>query len=340
MERAYLQGDASYSGLFLLGVRTTGIFCRPNCPARKPLPKNVEFFPDAPAALAAGYRPCKRCRPLEPEGRPPWASALLAVVEADPGLRITEKGLLARGIDPGTARRYFLKHFGLTFQAYSRGNRMVRALGQIQQGQTIDFAALGNGFDSESGFREAFSRVFGVTPGRASTTDCVSLAWLPSPLGPLLAGATSERIHLLEFTGSQPLDEQLKGLGGRHDLPVVPGSNPLLERLAEELQAYFQGTLRAFSVPLLIQGTPFQSRVWEELIRIPYGQTISYEELATRVGNPTASRAVGGANGRNRIVILIPCHRVVNKGGALGGYGGGLRRKQYLLDLERSVLEG
>ncbi|MGE3821620.1 MAG: bifunctional transcriptional activator/DNA repair enzyme AdaA [Isosphaeraceae bacterium] len=337
MERAYLRGDATYDGLFLLGVRTTGVFCRPNCPARKPLPRNVEYFPNARAALAAGYRPCKRCRPAGQDDRPHWVRDLLAEVDASPDSRITGKDLQARGIDPATVRRYFLRHFGLTFQAYSRGRRLALAFDQIREGRSLDVAALGSGFDSHSGFRDAFARVFGVPPGRAGETDRVTLAWLPSPLGPLLAGATSIGVCLLEFTAIRPLEDQLRAVGKRHGLPVVPGTNPILDLLRAELSAYFAGTLRAFSVPLHLDGTPFQSRVWNELIRIPYAETISYEELARRVGNPAASRAVGRANGLNRIAIVIPCHRVVNKGGALGGYGGGLRRKSFLLDLERSA---
>lgn len=336
MERAYLARDATYNGLFFLGVRTTGIFCRSLCPARKPLPKNVEYFPTARAALVAGYRPCKRCRPLELDGQPPWASDLLADVERGPSSRITDSDLRARGIDPTTVRRYFLRHYGMTFQAYTRARHLAGAFNQIREGGALDAAVFESGYDSHSGFRDAFIRTFGATPGRYRTRACVCLSWLRSPLGPLVAGATPDGICLLEFTDRRMLESQFARVRKLFEAPVIPGSNEPLEILQDELMKYFAGSLRRFSVPLTYPGTPFQRRVWEQLLTIPYGETRSYEELAVTVDNPKAVRAVGRANGLNRISILIPCHRVVNKDGKLGGYGGGLWRKRYLLDLERS----
>ncbi|MDN5850389.1 MAG: methylated-DNA--[protein]-cysteine S-methyltransferase [Nitrococcus sp.] len=339
MERAYVKRDASYNGLFFLGVRTTGIFCRPTCPARKPLPKNVEYFPTARAALVAGYRPCKRCHPLETDEQPQWISDLLADVERDPSSRISEADLRAKGIDPATARRYFLRQYGMTFHAYARARRLAGALSRIREGETLDNAVFDSGYESHSGFRDAFARTFGRTPGNSDDQDCVFLSWLRSPLGPLVAGATSEGICLLEFTDRRMLETQFATVRRLFKMPILPGSNKHLEKLRVELENYFAGSLERFSVPLTYPGTGFQRQVWEQLLAIPYGKTRSYSELATALGQPKAVRAVGRANGLNRIAILIPCHRVVNKNGDLGGYGGGLRRKQYLLDLERSVSE-
>lgn len=336
MERAYLERDTSYNGLFFLGVRTTGIFCRPTCQARKPLPKNVEYFPTARAALVAGYRPCKRCRPLESDDQPQWVSTLLSDVERDPSSRITDGDLRGRGIDPATVRRYFLRRYGMTFQAFARARRLAGALSQIREGGRLDEAVFGSGYESHSGFRDAFARTFGDTPGRYRNGECVFLSWLRSPLGPLVAGATAEGVCLLEFTDRRMLEAQLAAVGKLFGAPILPGFNEHLERLQVELARYFAGSSRTFSVPLTYPGTPFQRRVWEQLLAIPYGETRSYQQLAGAVGEPKAVRAVGRANGLNRIAILIPCHRVVNKNGELGGYGGGLRRKQYLLDLERS----
>jgi AraC family transcriptional regulator of adaptative response/methylated-DNA-[protein]-cysteine methyltransferase len=336
MERAYLQRDASYNGLFFLGVRTTGIFCRPTCPARKPLPKNVEYFPTARAALVAGYRPCKRCRPVQADDQPRWASALLAEIERDPSARITEADLRARGVDPATVRRYFVRQYGMTFQAFARARRLAGALNRIREGSPLDAAVFESGYASHSGFREAFARTFGETPGSYRNGACVLLSWIGTPLGPLVAGATSEGICLLEFSDRRMLEAQFTTLRKLFAAPLVPGSNPHLELLQTELADYFAGTQRSFSVPLVYPGTAFQRRAWEQLLAIPYGETRSYQQLAAAVGDAKAVRAVGRANGLNRIAIVIPCHRVVNKDGRLGGYGGGLRRKQYLLDLERS----
>ena len=337
MERAYRENDASYNGLFFLGVRTTGIFCRPTCPARKPLPKNVEYYRTVQAAVFAGYRPCKRCRPLDADGQPDWARQLIADVEVNTAPRMTEADLRKRGIDPATARRYFLKRFGMTFQAYTRSRRLSGAFGQIRNGSSVDRAVVDSGFESPSGFREAFARTFGESPGVARSSDCVRLAWMPSPLGPLIAGATSEGLCLLEFTDRRMLEAQFATVQSRLNRPMVPGTNDHLEQFREELTRYFAGKLRTFTVPLVYPGTEFQRRVWQQLLTIPYGETRSYVEIATMVGDRQAVRAVGRANGMNRIGIVIPCHRVINANGELGGYGGGLRRKEWLLEHERTT---
>lgn len=337
MEQAYLNRDATYDGLFLVGVRTTGIFCRPTCPARSPLPKNVEYFPSVAAALFAGYRPCKRCRPMAAVNQPEWATSLLAEIEANPSVRITESDLRNRGMDPATARRHFLRHYGMTFQAYARARRLSSAFTGIRNGESLDGAAFNSGYESLSGFREAFGQTFECPPGKSHDRDVVFLTWLTSPLGPLIAGATQEGVCLLEFTDRRMLEAQFQTIRKAFQVPVVPGTNPHLELLQRELDGYFEGHVQKFSVSLVYPGSDFQRRVWNELLKIPYGQTRSYQELALALGDRGAVRAVGRANGLNRIAILIPCHRIINKNGGLGGYGGGLRRKQYLLNLERSM---
>ncbi len=337
MQRAYVQKDASYDGIFFLGVRTTGIFCRPSCPARKPLPQNVSYFSSVREALFAGYRACKRCRPLDASGRPPeWVSRALVLVDQREQ-RVRDSELRGSGIDPFRVRRYFQKHYGMTFQAYCRARRMGDALDQLRRGASLDDVTLGNGYESHSGFRDAFIRTFGRPPGTSRNADCIVVSWLESPLGPLLAAANNEGVCLLEFSDRRMLEKQFGTLKRLFSCAIVPGENPHLKKLAQQLQKYFAGDLKEFSVPLIYPGTEFQGRVWNELQRIPYGQTCSYEELARRIGSVDAQRAVGHANGLNRIAIVIPCHRVVNKDGKLGGYGGGLWRKQYLLDLEMGI---
>jgi AraC family transcriptional regulator of adaptative response/methylated-DNA-[protein]-cysteine methyltransferase len=339
MERATSEGDASYDGIFFVAVRTTGVFCRPSCPARKPLPRNREYFASARAALFAGFRPCKRCRPLATDGRPPeWVARLLAEVERNPKTRWRDQDLRARAIDPARARRWFRRHYGMTFQAYCRGRRLGDAFQQIRQGGELDGVALGHGYESHSGFREAFMRTFGRPPGHSGEASCVVTGWVESPLGPLLVGAKEEGICLLEFTDRRALETELAVIGRHFGCALVPGEHPHLDRLKVELAEYFAGARREFTVPLVYPGSPFQRAVWEQLLRIPYGATRSYEALAVALSRPGAQRAVGRANGQNRVAILIPCHRVVNKDGRLGGYGGGLWRKHYLLDLEARAL--
>lgn len=215
----------------LNAVTTTRIFCKPDCPAR-PRGDHVVHYDDAEAALADGYRPCLRCRPLPP--------------------------------------------------------RMVVA------------------------------------------------ATLDSPLGPMLGAATDDGVCLLEFFDRRMLPTQLKIVERRLGR-VVPGRHAHLERLRRQLDEYFAGARRAFSVAIVAPGSPFEHTVWNELRRIPPGETRSYDGLATTLGRKGAGRAVGRANGRNRIAILIPCHRVIGADGSLTGYGGGLWRKQRLLELERAV---
>ena len=335
LERTYLERNASYNGVFFLGVRTTGIFCRPTCPARKPNPQNVEYFATAREAVAAGYRPCKRCRPMQASEEPAWCRQLMDDIERQPLVRIRESDLALCGVDPATVRRYFQRHFGMTFHAYARARRLGGTLHQIREGLPLDSAVFTSGFNSHSGFRDAFVRTFGRTPGKTRDGDCIHLAWLQSPLGPLVAGATSLGVCLLEFSDRPMLQTQLATLRKLFNSPAVPGMNDHLRQLDSQLGDYFAGKLRTFSVPLVYPGTSFQTRVWDELLRIPYGQTRSYEELAIAVGLPSGQRPVGRANGQNRVAIVIPCHRVVRKNGQLGGYGGGLRRKQFLLELEK-----
>lgn len=338
MTRAYLASDASYDGVFYLGVKTTGIFCRPSCRAKKPLPRNVEFFATPRQASFAGYRPCKRCRPLEAPGKPPaWAAQLIAAIERDPGTPIREHQLRARGLDPARVRRFFQNHYGMSFAAYCRGRRMSTAFHDIRQGHRVEDIALGSGFASASGFRAAYGKTFGDAPGKA-TAEPIRLAWLDSPLGPLVAAANDQGLLLLEFTERRMLDKQFDALRRYFGCAIVPGEHPHLTQIRRELDEYFAGRRRDFDVPLVYPGSEFQRSVWRALLTIPYGQTWSYEALAQHVGRAGACRAVGTTNGLNRLAIVVPCHRVVNKSGKLGGYGGGLWRKQRLLELEGVTL--
>jgi O-6-methylguanine DNA methyltransferase len=229
MERAFYAADPAWDGRFVAAVRTTGIFCRPSCRVRKPLPRNVEYLPDAATARDAGYRACLRCQP--------------------------------------------------------------------------------------------------------ESATAVKLRTIDTPIGPMLAGATADAVVLCDFAERPMIAAQLASVRRRIG-PTTEGNSPLLDRLADELTEYFAGTRREFDVPIDMPGSEFQERVWAELRRIPYGTTISYRELAQRVDAGGAYRAVGRANGSNRVPIIVPCHRVIAAGGGLGGYGGGLPAKRVLLDLE------
>ncbi|HYO47649.1 MAG TPA: methylated-DNA--[protein]-cysteine S-methyltransferase [Gemmatimonadota bacterium] len=338
---AFERRDPSYDGIFVTAVATTGIFCRPTCPARKPARENVEFFAVAREALTAGYRPCKRCRPMENGEAPEWIAGLLDAVEADPSRRWKDEDLRKLGLEPERVRRWFQRHHGMTFHAYHRARRLGRAIGRLKDGAGPASAAFENGYESLSGFHEAFRRQTGTTPGRAGEEEPIFLRRLTTPLGPMIAGADEDALFLLEFADRRMLETQIERVRARTGRVAVPGVNDVIRRIGEELDAYFAGELRDFTVPLETPGSEFQRAVWEELRRIPYGETRSYGEQARRLGQPReAVRAVARANGDNRIAIVIPCHRVIGADGRLTGYGGGLWRKRRLLDLERAVAHG
>ncbi len=337
MYGALLRRDPAYEGVFYLGVRTTGIFCRPTCPAKKPRQENVEFFASTRDALTAGYRPCRRCAPMRPEGAAPeWLAGLLRRIEDDPARRFKDADLAASGLDPARVRRWFKRHHGMTFHAYQRARRLGLALGQIRNGDDIMGAAYDHGYESLSGFNDAFAHLFGETPGRSANEDLghVVMTRVLTPLGPLVAGASEAGLCMLEFADRSTLESQVKRLRKYMNCVVTPGSNRHIEQVEHELAEYFAGRRTKFDIDLVVPGTEFQRRVWSALQQIPYGETRSYEDIARAVGNRRAVRAVGGANGANRIPIVIPCHRVVRADGTRGGYGGELWRKRYLLRLE------
>jgi len=338
MYRAVESRDASYTGIFFVAVKTTGVFCRPGCTARTPRRENVEFFPSASDALHAGYRPCKVCRPgsdgIEPAS---WVRDLIDRIEEAPGQRLRDCDLRARSLDPARVRRYFQKHYGMTFQAYQRARRLSEALREMRE-RSAPLAQLGyrNGYESDSGFRDAFTKMYGDPPGRARrTVEHLCAHWLhDTPLGPMIAVAGDRGVCLLEFLDRRALEREMQMIRAKRHAAITPGMNAHLETLVSELEAYFGGRLRSFTVPIDARGTPWQEAVWERLRAIPCGETVSYSHIARELGREGAQRAVGRANGDNPVAILTPCHRVVREDGSLCGYGGGLWRKKWLLDHE------
>ena len=337
MIKALLERDSRFEGIFVTAIKTTGIFCRPGCRARMPKLENVEFFATAKEALSFGYRPCKLCKPMEQYGEvPDWLKQLMQEIQQNPGIKLRDFELRERGIDPARIRRWFKKHHGMTFQAYLRALRINRAFGTIRHGEKVTVSAYDSGYESLSGFNKSFTEATGFSPGKSKTRQVIHITRILSPLGPFLAGATEEGICLLEFTDRRMLETQIKRLKKRLNSELLPGKSKFFEPLSQQLQEYFEGKRKDFSIPLITPGTNFQKAVWQELQTIPYGKTRSYEEQAQAINNPKAIRAVARANGDNRIAILIPCHRVIGKDGSMTGYGGKIWRKEYLLELERN----
>lgn len=330
--------DPAWDGLFVFGVRTTGVACRPVCPSRRARPEHLEFFATLDAAQAAGFRPCRRCRPDAATRPPAWWDQLLARVDASPTARLTDADLSRLGLDPVQVRRQAQRQFGMTFHAWLRARRVAASQHQLRQGTALDEVIMNSAWQSHSGFREAFTRTVGAPPGKAREGEPIAAMTWSSPLGPIVAAAVEGGVVLLEFGEVERLERQVPTLRRWFGGPVVAERHPHLDRLFAELAEYFEGTRRAFSVPVVIRGTPFEREVWSALQQIPYGTTCSYADIAREVKNPKAVRAVGSANGRNRLSIVIPCHRVVNADGKLGGYGGGLWRKVRLLEIEGALL--
>lgn len=335
--QALLAKDSQYEGVFYVGVKTTGVFCRPTCPARKPTFVHCEFFETAQQALLASFRPCKRCRPLSPPNQVSGLiQKLVEAVEKNPEKRWRDKDFQELSVDAATARRQFKKRFGMTFVAYARARRMGLAMKQIRAGGPIIDAQLSAGYESSSGFRDAFSRIMGAAPTHSTAYSLLKATWLDTPLGPMIAIADEDALYLLEFVDRRGLEREIERLRQRTKSAIIPGHTQPISSIEKELGLYFAGKLTTFSTPLFFLGSPFQKQVWEALKQIPYGQTRSYTDIAKAIGKPTAFRAVAAANGANQIAIVIPCHRVVNTNGDLGGYGGGITRKQWLINHEKS----
>ncbi len=337
MYKAIVEKDTTFEGVFFTAVKTTGIFCRPSCTARKPKLENVEFFKTSKECILRGYRACKVCNPLKTINHTPIEfQKIIDELSENLTLKLKDNDLKQKGIEPSKIRRWFLKNHGITFQAYQRMFRINTAFKKIQNGESATHTAFDTGFESLSGFSDSFKNIFGVSPRKGKQKNIIDLKRIETPLGTMLACATNQGICLLEFTDRKMLETELKSIAKLLNATIVQGNNKHFELLEKQLNEYFAGERKIFDIPLHTSGTDFQNKVWTALQNIPYGKTKSYKEQAIAINNPESIRAVANANGMNRISILIPCHRVIGSDGQLTGYGGGLWRKKYLLELEKT----
>ena len=335
MYNAIGKPGSPYEGLFVTAVTSTGIFCRPSCRARKPLAKNVVFYKNSEQALKNGYRPCKICKPIGKIEAPLEIRKLIEKLQNSPYEKIKDEDLKQRGLEPSYIRRWFKRHHNMTFHGYQRLIRINTGFNQIQKGDTVTKSAFDSGYDSLSGFNDGFKSIFGLSPKHSKHKSVIHLQRISTKLGPMFAGATNKGLCLLEFTDRRMLEFELKDLRKRLNAIIIPQTNEHIILATKELDNYLERGLKKFSVQIDAPGTEFQKRVWDELVKIPYGHTCSYQEQANKIGRPKAMRAVARANGMNRIAIIVPCHRVIGSHGDLTGYGGGLPRKKWLLELER-----
>jgi len=308
--QAMINKDKNSVGKFYAGVKTTGIFCNPTCPAKLPKLENINFYNTGKDALMDGFRPCKVCRPMNIPGKTPEnVKVLLQEIADNPGIKFKDYDLVKRDMKPEQVRKWFQDNHGLTFQDYIRIIRINHRFG--------------------------ITNVSDKANGKKADRNTVVITRIPTPFGTMTAGATTRGICMLEFTDRRMLETQLDRLEKYYSANLVSGTSPFFIQLDTELQEYFNGSRRTFDVPPDIKGTKFQESAWAALSAIPYGKTASYQEQAIAIDNPKAVRAVAKANGDNRIGIIIPCHRVIGKDGKMTGYGGKIWRKEYLLDLEK-----
>lgn len=334
--QALLDRNAAYDGQAYVGVATTGIFCRLTCPARKPKTENCTFYPSVGACIEAGFRACKRCHPLQPmASADPAIAALLAALDERPEYRWSESDIDRMGFDLSTVRRSFKRQFGMTFLEMARQRRLRDGFATISDGGRVIDAQLDAGFESASAFRASFAKLLRRAPGRLDSTPILFANWIETPLGNMITVCSQSQLHLLEFIDRKALQTELGKLDAFAKGKIGVGKTPPGEQIRGELAAFFDGVSANFLTPLAYGGSPFARSVWEELRRIPPGQTRSYSDIARRLGRPSASRAVARANGANQIALVVPCHRVIGADGSLTGYGGGLWRKQKLLEIER-----
>ncbi|MDX1756033.1 MAG: bifunctional DNA-binding transcriptional regulator/O6-methylguanine-DNA methyltransferase Ada [Marinobacter sp.] len=327
-------GDAD--GQFVYAVRTTGVYCRPSCPSRRARPENVEFFDDGPAAQRAGYRPCRRCRPDSAAGPGERVARLCRYIEsADTPPTLAELADQA-GMSPSHLQRWFKAHTGLSPAAYGRGQRARRVQQALRRSGSVTAAAYEAGYESSSRFYADSLQWLGMTPSRfreGGRQTTIRFAVGQCSLGAILV-ACSERGVCAITLGDEP-EPLVAQLQDRFPRAELEGGDAEFEQLVARVVGLVESPARALDLPLDIRGTAFQQRVWQALQAIPVGATASYAEIAERIGQPSAVRAVAGACAANTLAVAIPCHRVVRSDGSLSGYRWGIERKQALLERER-----
>jgi AraC family transcriptional regulator of adaptative response/methylated-DNA-[protein]-cysteine methyltransferase len=333
---AFMRRDRSWDGRIIGAVKTTGIYCKPSCPAKRPKREHVEFFASGDDARAAGYRPCLRCRPDEVgRDREAIAKAVKLIERAEEPLTL-EQLSDAVGYAPHHFQRLFKRDLGVSPAEYARGLRNRRAQAALKENGRVTDAIYDAGYSSPSGFYSDAKERMGMTPsawrdgGRGET---IRWTTFDSPLGPMLIAATSKGICRLTFNDSEA---SLKRLFPNATIVRDEGG---MRELVEGALTAMKHPEAAPDLPIDVAGTAFQEAVWRELRKIPLGETRSYAEIAAAIGQPKAVRAVGTANGDNHVSVLIPCHRVIRSDGSLGGYGGGLENKKKLLAAEGIRLE-
>ncbi|MHA7819439.1 MAG: bifunctional DNA-binding transcriptional regulator/O6-methylguanine-DNA methyltransferase Ada [Erythrobacter sp.] len=327
-----LAKDRRYDGAFVTGVHSTGIYCRPSCPARAPLRKNVRFYATPEAAEAAGLRACKRCSPNTQSAEEACVLAAIKAIRED-GAQTLDQLADLTGYSPTHFQRLFKRTVGLSPAAFARALREARVRDALESGASVTEALYEAGYASPSRFYDDTKGKLGMTANdwtNGGAGRIVHWSVIPTSLGDMLVAATDKGVCCLSF------DEGEGELRARFPkAELVPAGEDFRALFAQVVAAVEEPGSDNSHIPLDVKGTAFQQRCWEALRAIPPGETRSYGEQAAMLGNPKASRAVGSANGANNIAVLIPCHRVVPASGGVGGYAYGPEIKSELLRREQ-----
>lgn len=333
--KAVEEKNSQYIGTFFTAVKTTGIFCIPTCRARLPKYENVDFYTHAKEALQNGFRPCKICKPTNHAFEPPAdIKKAIDLVNEDIFEKVTDYQLKLNGLQPEKVRRWFNQNHGMTFQAYQRMLRINSAFQELKNGKQVTDSAFNSGYNSLSGFGYTFKILVGDSPKESKNKAIILITRVTTPLGPMFIAATDNGICLVEFTDRKKLETEFRDLQKKLNAVILQGENEHTKACKKQLGEYFEGKRKLFTLSLDLPGTPFQNTVWNELLKIPFGTTTTYHQMAKQINQETAVRAMANANGHNRVSIIVPCHRVIGKDGNLTGYGGGLQRKEWLLNHE------
>jgi AraC family transcriptional regulator, regulatory protein of adaptative response / methylated-DNA-[protein]-cysteine methyltransferase len=337
---AVLAGDARFDGLFVYAVRSTGVYCKPSCPSRRPRRAQVSFFASCEEAEAVGFRACRRCLPREPSAADPSVELVLrvcALIEARGGELVSLEELGERErVSPHHLQRTFKKVTGITPRQYAAAHRLKLFKSNLKGGRGVTEAMYEAGYGSSSRLYEGASRQLGMTPatyGRGGGGARINFATVGCALGRLLVAATERGVCSVQFGDS---DAELEAaLAEEYPAAVVTRGGARLEEFVRALLGHLEGRETSLDLPTDVRATAFQSRVWEELRRIPYGETRSYSQVAAALGEPKSVRAVARACASNPVALVTPCHRVVRGDGGLSGYRWGVERKRALLARER-----
>ncbi|HEY1953157.1 MAG TPA: bifunctional DNA-binding transcriptional regulator/O6-methylguanine-DNA methyltransferase Ada [Gemmatimonadaceae bacterium] len=344
-----LRRDPSADERFLYGVTTTGIYCRPSCPSRRPRRDNVAFFSDAEAAERAGFRACRRCRPnraREPNAAVQRAREYIDRHINDPGDERITLELLGHesGVSPYHLQRTFKSALGLTPAQYIRARKSERLKSELKRGETVSRATFGAGYGSSSRVYGDADAHLGMTPAtyrRGGAGARIEYVISTTSLGELLVAATDRGICAVTVgDDSRSLEAALEREYPAAERARADSASSALGGWVRDIVATVEGEGSGAGVPIDVQASAFQWKVWRELQKIPFGETRSYSEIAAAIGSPKAVRAVASACANNRVAVVIPCHRVIRQGGELGGYRWGLERKRRLLAKERAISGG